>query len=327
MTTTNSSTRDDARSQREERQRFLADVLTGLRQTPKVLPCKYFYDANGSRLFEEICKLDEYYLTRTELAIMQRRAGEIAGLIGPNCALIEYGSGASIKTRLLLDHLGRPTVYIPIDMSEDFLYRSAREIAVCYPSLEVKPLCADFTAKYVLPVLPQSVRRRVIYFPGSTIGNFGPAEADRLLARMAAICGTGSAVLLGFDLQKDLKVLLPAYDDAKGVTRDFNLNLLARINRELEANFDLDAFQHCVRYNRELNCIEMYLISKRAQDVEVAGQRISLAANESIRTERSHKYDIETFSRRITDVGLRVEKIWTDQRKYFAVAFLTVPQK
>jgi dimethylhistidine N-methyltransferase len=327
MTTANSSIRGNARSWSEGRQRFLADVLPGLRQPQKVLPCKYFYDAHGSWLFEEICKLDEYYLTRTELAIMQRHAGEMARLIGPNSALIEYGSGASIKTRLLLDHLTTPAAYIPIDMSADFLYRSSREIAVRYPGLEVKPLCADFTAEYELPALPHSVKRRVIYFPGSTIGNFGPADTDRLLSRMAAICGPDGAVLLGFDLQKDLKVLLAAYDDAKGVTRDFNLNLLARINRELEANFDLEAFQHCARYNRDLNCIEMYLVSKRDQVVELSGQRISLAANESIRTERSYKYNIKTFGRRITDVGLHVEKIWTDERKYFAVAFLAVPSK
>jgi L-histidine Nalpha-methyltransferase len=302
---------------------FLADVLHGLGQPEKELPCKYFYDEAGSRLFERICELEEYYLTRTELAIMRQHVDEMAAVIGPDCSIIEYGCGAGLKIRLLLDRVTTPAAYIPIDISSECLHRCAAEIAARYAGLEVRPLCADFTGDYRLPEIRIPEARRVVYFPGSTIGNFGPPEAAKLLSRVAAVCGPGGGLLLGFDLQKNVSILEAAYDDSKGVTRDFNLNLLARINLELGANFQIDAFRHRATYNRVLNCIEMYLVSLRTQTVAIGNQTISFAENEMIRTERSYKYDIDQFSRWVVTTGLQVQKVWTDERGFFAVLYLT----
>jgi dimethylhistidine N-methyltransferase len=303
---------------------FRADVLRGLRRPAKELPCKYFYDEEGSRLFEQICELEEYYLTRTELAIMHRHAGEMADRLGPDCLLVEYGSGSSLKTRLLLDRLPAVAAYVPLDVSCEHLLRSARRLAARYPGLEVLPLCADFTADFSLPAPARPPARRVVYFPGSTLGNFGPPAADALLARIAAVCGPGGALLLGIDLKKDVRVLEPAYNDARGVTAAFNLNLLARINRELGADFDLGGFRHHAPYNRRLGCIEMYLVSLRRQEVRLGGEIISFAEGESILTERSFKYDLDEFRARAPRGGLRVEAVWADARKYFAVLYLTV---
>jgi L-histidine Nalpha-methyltransferase len=302
---------------------FLDEVLHGLGRPQKELPCKYFYDERGSQLFDEICRLDEYYLTRTELGIMRRHAAEMASCLGPNCLLIEYGSGSSVKTRLLLDRLAGPAAYVPIDLSREHLLRSAASLTASYPNLEVLPLCADFTGHFELPVPRRKPARRAVYFPGSTIGNFGPSEAAVLLARVAELVGRGGALLLGFDLRKDLGVLLPAYDDARGVTAAFNLNLLAHLNRELGADFDLSAFRHRVAYNSRLHCIEMYLDSLRDQVVTLGGRRVSLAAGESIRTERSYKYDVEEFRAWVARTGLAVQRVWTDDRRLFAVLLLT----
>jgi dimethylhistidine N-methyltransferase len=317
-------TRDLPPTSHEEKAVFLAEVLHGLNQPAKTLPCKYFYDETGSRLFDAICELDEYYLTRTELAIMQRHAAEMADALGPDCLLIEFGTGSGVKTRLLLDHLKRPSGYVAVDLAREHVTNSCRHLAERYPGLEVVPLIADFSADFAPPALSRAEARRVVYFPGSTIGNFGPSEAAPLLSRVARLCGPGGAMLLGFDLKKDVKVLEPAYDDARGVTRDFNLNLLARINRELQGTFDLSAFRHVARYNRDLGCIEMLLVSTKAQTVEVKGHRFHFAPGESILTERSYKYDVEEFRRWVTRTGLQVEKVWTDERRYFAVLYLTV---
>jgi dimethylhistidine N-methyltransferase len=302
---------------------FLADVVAGLSRPAKELPCKYFYDARGSQLFDEICELDEYYLTRTELALMRERAAEMAGCIGPNCLLIEYGSGSSVKTRLLLDQLLEPAAYLPIDLSCEHLYRSSAVLVSDYPGLEVLPLCADFSGEFRLAKPSRPETRRVVYFPGSTIGNFGPPEAEVLLSRVAKLVGPEGAMLLGFDLRKELSILEPAYDDARGVTAAFNLNLLVRINRELGGDFDLESFRHLARFNPERSCVEMHLVSAKGQDVHVAGHVFHFAGGETIRTERSHKYDVDEFRAWVPRTGLRVERVWTDEKGYFAVLYLT----
>ncbi len=302
---------------------FLTEVLHGLSLPQKELPCKYFYDERGSQLFDQICDLEEYYLTRTELAIMHRSAAEMASSLGPNCLLIEYGSGSSVKTRLLLDHLTKPAGYVPIDLSREHLLRSAAKLGRNYPGVEVLPLWADFNGDFELPSPRRQASRRAVYFPGSTLGNFGPPEAEGLLSRVAEQVGPGGALLIGLDLRKSLDLLLPAYDDARGVTAQFNLNLLARINRELHADFDLKFFRHRASYDGRLHCIEMYLDSQRAQKVSVGGQVFSFRAAESIRTERSYKYDVEEYRAWVVRTGLAVRRVWTDERRSFAVLYLT----
>src|SRR5512134_720665 len=220
-----------------ERASFLADVLAGLTRPQKTLPCKYFYDERGSALFERICQLPEYYPTRTELGILRRHAGAMAAALGPRCLLVEYGSGSSTKTTLLLERLEEPTAYVPIDISREHLLRAAAALSARHPRLAVRPVCADFTRPFALPKLPGALRRAA-FFPGSTIGNFGPAEARKFLAQVAEQCGSGGLLLIGVDLRKPREILEPAYDDAEGVTAEFNRNLLRRINRELGADFD-----------------------------------------------------------------------------------------
>lgn len=304
-------------------ERFLAEVLDGLRRPAKTLPCKYFYDELGSRLFDRICDLDEYYLTRTELAIL-RRAPEMAALLGPACLLVEFGSGSGLKTRLLLDHLPEPAAYVPVDLAREPLLRSAAELAARYPGLEVLPLCADFAGDLELPTPQRRATRRAVYFPGSTIGNFGPDEAHQLLQCVARLCGPGGGFLLGTDLRKDAGVLEAAYNDRDGVTRDFNLNLLRRINRELGADFVLDAFRHVAVYDRPHGRIEMHLVSRRGQEVHVGDAVIRFAEGESVRTECSYKYDLDEFRGQAAAAGLDVARVWTDERRYFAVQYLTV---
>ncbi len=303
---------------------FRADVLRGLSLPAKELPCKYFYDDAGSALFERITGLEEYYLTRTELAIMRHHAAEMAGLLGPRCLLVEYGSGSSTKTRLLLDRLIEPAGYVPIDVSGDHLRRAARAIADEYPGLEVLPLCADFTRPVEPPAPRKRPARRVVYFPGSTIGNFTPEESAVLLRQTAALCGRGGGLLLGADLRKDRRVLEAAYDDRLGVTAAFNLNLLAHINRELGADFALDQFRHRAFYNAAAGRVEMHLVSRREQRVRVAGTEFAFAAGESIRTEYSNKYRLRDLHDLASAAGFEVERFWTDEREYFSVHYLTV---
>jgi dimethylhistidine N-methyltransferase len=304
-------------------ERFLADVLDGLCRTARTLPCKYFYDELGSRLFDRICELDEYYLTRTELAIL-RRAPEMVALLGPACLLVEFGSGSGLKTRLLLDHLPEPAAYVPVDLARGHLLQSAAELAARYPGLEILPLCADFAGDLELPMPRRPAARRAVFFPGSTIGNFGPDETHQLLRRIARLCGPGGGLLLGTDLRKDPAVLEAAYNDREGVTRAFNLNLLRRINRELGADFDLDAFRHAAVYNRARGRIEMHLVSRRAQEVHVGGTAIRFAEGETICTEYSYKYDLDEFRAQAAAAGLDVARVWTDERRYFAVQYLIV---
>jgi dimethylhistidine N-methyltransferase len=305
-----------------ERPRFLADALAGLRQPQKSLPCKYFYDAEGSKLFDQICTLREYYPTRTELAILRAHAGAMARCLGPDTLLIEYGSGSSVKTRLLLDRLVRPVAYVPVDISREHLFESALALRLDYPSLPVLPVCADFAAPFALPRLSRPTARRTVYFPGSTIGNFTNAAARGLLAGVARRVGPGGAFLVGVDLKKDPRVLERAYDDSRGVTAAFNLNLLARMNRELDADFDLSRFRHRAVWVEAASRIEMHLVSQVEQVVHLDDVAIHFARGESICTEHSHKYTLEGFADLARRAGLVVRRVWCDPRQRFSVQYL-----
>lgn len=300
--------------------RFRADVLAGLARPQKRLPSKYFYDARGSELFDQITALDEYYPTRTELGIMRDHAGAMAARCGARCLLIELGAGSLVKARLLLDRLDRPAGFVPVDVSGDHLHAAAAELARDYPALGVFPVVADFTRPFALPAAPAA--RRVAYFPGSTLGNFDPADADALLARVAKLVGPGGGLLLGVDLRKDPAVLEAAYNDADGVTAAFNFNLLTRINGELGADFDPAAFRHRAFYNRDRARVEMHLVSTADQRVRVGGSTFAFRAGESIHTENSYKYDLTELRTRVAASGLRTDDVWTDPRDYFAVLYL-----
>ncbi len=304
---------------------FREEVLAGLRATPKLIPCKYFYDERGSHLFERICELDEYYPTRTELGIMEAHAGEMATRLGAGCLLIEFGSGSSRKTRLLLERLEDPAGYVPVDISRATLARAAEALARERPELPVLPVCADYTHRFELPPVPRPVKRRAVYFPGSTIGNFGPDEARGFLAEIAALVGPGGALLIGVDLRKAREILEPAYDDAQGVTAAFNLNLLERINRELGADFDLDRFAHRARWSEDRGRVEMHLVSRIDQTVRIDGVPVRFAAGETIHTENSYKYELGEFAKLAALAGFQVRRVWTDPRQLFSVQFLTTP--
>ncbi len=305
---------------------FREEVLAGLREDPKSLPCKYFYDARGSALFESICELEEYYPTRTELEIMEAHSADMADRIGPAAFLIEYGSGSGRKTRVLLEALDRPAVYIPIDISQETLVESAEAIGKQYPELEVLPLCADYQGSVVLPGAERPTGRRVVYFPGSTIGNFVPSEAVAFLARMAQQAGQGGGVLIGVDLKKDVGQLERAYDDAKGVTAAFNRNLLVRINRELGANFVEQQFLHEARWNPSEGRVEMHLVASHACAVSVGGEEIRFQAGESIHTENSYKYGIREFEELAVAAGLALCDLWTDPGQHFSVYYYEVAE-
>lgn len=305
-----------------DRAAFLDDVLRGLQAHPRQLPCKYFYDAWGSRLFEEICELPEYYLARTERAIMSQSIAEIVEAIGPGSVLIEYGSGSSLKTCLILDRAPRLAGYIPIDISHAQLQSAAAALANRYPRIPIRPLCADYTRPYRLPHLPGT--RRVVYFPGSTIGNFPPPAAAGFLCHIARVCGPGGGLLIGVDLKKDPALLVPAYNDARGVTAAFNINLLQRINREFGADFHLDRFFHHARYDNPAGRIEMHLVSMGPQTVHLQGRHFTFTAGESIWTESSYKYSLEEFGRLAATAGFRVSRVWTDPARLFSVQYLTV---
>jgi dimethylhistidine N-methyltransferase len=305
------------------REQLRRDVLEALGRRPqKELPTQYLYDARGSALFDRICDLPEYYPTRTELGIMERDAGAMAQGSGSRALVIEYGSGSSVKTRRLLESLREPAGCVLVDISREHLLRSASQLAAEFPHVEVLPVCADFTAPFTVPRPQGAVRRRVVYFPGSTIGNFLPEPATRLLRQMATQVGPGGGLLIGTDLRKDPAVLEAAYNDAQGVTAAFNKNLLRRINRELGADFRLDAFEHRAVYDEERGRIEMLLISREVQEVRVAGRRFEFATGETIRTEYSHKYTIDGFHRMAAAAGWRPEQVWMDPQALFAVHLL-----
>ncbi len=305
---------------------FLADVLAGLSGEPKSLPCKYFYDDAGSRLFEQITALPEYYPTRTEAAIFAAEAERIARFIGPDAVLIEFGSGNSEKSRVLLDacrDAGAPlAAYVPLDISGPFLEGVAATLRTEYPGLPVLPVAGDFTQPVTLPALPPH-RRRVGFFPGSTIGNFAlPAAAAALRIFRKAI-GTGGGLILGADLAKDAATLEAAYDDAAGVTAAFNRNLLVRINRELGADFPTDQFRHEARWDAAGSRVEMHLVTDAPRVVDVAGRRFEFAAGESIHTENSHKFTRDMLGGLAAEAGFTFDAVWTDPREWFAVAAMT----
>jgi dimethylhistidine N-methyltransferase len=303
---------------------LLDDVLSGLAQPQKSLAPKYFYDAYGSELFEAICRLPEYYPTRTELAMMRDSAGDMAHRLGPQCLLIEYGAGSGRKTRVLIDAL-MPVGYMAIDISRTALRQCAAEIAQAYPAVGVVAVCADYTRPLQLPLMDASARRRVIYFPGSTIGNFTRTEALAFLRHAHTIAGPGGAMLVGVDLKKDHARLHAAYNDAQGVTASFNLNVLTRINRELRANFDIAAFEHHAFYDAGKGRIEMHLRSRCEQQVSVAGRTFHFRMGETIHTENSCKYAIDEFRQLARDAGFGAEHCWTDAEQLFSVHYLSVP--
>ncbi|HEY0152640.1 MAG TPA: L-histidine N(alpha)-methyltransferase [Longimicrobium sp.] len=305
-----------------------ADVLAGLTGPVKKLSPKYFYDEAGARLFERICELGAYYPTRTEIGILRRAAGEIARCIGPGCRLVEFGSGSGIKTRILLEELREVAAYLPIDISRAQLLAFAISVAEAFPELEVLPVCADYTSTFSLPEPTRPAAGVVAFFPGSTIGNFEPDDAARFLERVGELCGPGGRLLIGVDLAKDPEVIERAYNDPEGVTAAFNLNLLARINRECGADFDLAAFRHHAPYVQADGRVEMHLVSTRAQEVRIPAAegphhtRIAFRPGESILTEYSHKYAPGAFERLAHRAGWVLEQRWTDDREWFAVYLL-----
>jgi L-histidine Nalpha-methyltransferase len=291
--------------------RFAAEVLAGLCAKPKQLPAKYFYDLPGSALFERITQLPEYYPTRCELALLRDNAPAIASLFPPSCALFEFGAGSSKKARILLGAAATVEAYVPVDISGDFLQQDAAQLRRDFPRLAVQPVIADFTVGFEVPP-PFARLPRVGFFPGSTIGNFEHHEAVRFLRHVGQTLGEGAALVIGVDLIKDVSVLCRAYNDAEGITAKFNLNLLARINRELGANFDLAAFEHHACYNRDRNRIEMHLASVKRQKVRVNGKTINFRLGETIHTENSYKYTIESFQALAQGAGWRPVKVWSD---------------
>lgn len=307
----------------EDTDTLLADTLEGLRGQPKTLSSKYLYDRVGARLFDAICVLEEYYPTRTELAILQQALPEMAKALGPECLVIEYGSGTGEKTEALLDALDQPAGYVPIDIACPQLASFAAKIERHHPGLGVWPICADFTQGPEVPAHPEA-RRRVVYFPGSTLGNFDRDPARQLLRQIAHTAGAGGGALIGVDLVKDPAVLEQAYDDPQGVTAAFNLNLLAMLNRELGADFDLSNFRHRATYNAPKTRIEMHLDSLCDQTVHLDGVAIRFTAGESICTEHSNKYTLESFRQLAAEAGLRVVKVWTDASYLFSVQYLEV---
>ncbi len=302
------------------------DVLRGLKCTPKRLSPTYFYDERGSKLFDEICELPEYYITRTETRILERHAREIARRIGENALLVELGSGASTKTRLLLEELPDLAAYVPVDISRTHLMAAARRISAAYPGLEVLPACADFTRHFPLPRPRRTPSRVVVFFPGSTIGNFDPPAAIELMSLMRQITssrlGIAGGMVIGFDLVKDPAVLERAYNDAAGVTAEFNLNVLRRLNRELGATFDLRRFRHTAVWAPEASRIEMRLISTEAQSVSIADETIHFAAHEPIITEHCHKYTPELFAAQARAAGWAGRQTWNDEQGYFQIQYL-----
>lgn len=303
---------------------FGHDFVAALRQRPRRISPKWFYDGAGSQLFDRICELPEYYPTRTERALLATHARAIAAEIGPQAEIVEFGAGSCSKVRLLLDVLDRPRRYVPIDISAEHLNASAQQLRRAYPQLDVMPVAADYTRRLLLPVPLTGTRQRVGFFPGSTIGNFTPDEALAFL-RLAARVLQGGGLLLGADLIKDPALLHAAYNDDQGVTAAFNLNLLVRARRELGAQLDVEGFAHSAFYNAPLARIEMHLQSRRAQDVVVAGERFHFEEGETLHTENSHKFSIDSLRALAAQAGFTAGPVWTDPQRLFSVHWLRAP--
>ena len=301
---------------------FLNDVIEGLSQNPKTLKPKYFYDNRGAQLFTEICTTPEYYPTRTEIKILNQNAEDIASQIGDNTALIEYGSGALEKIKILLNFLNEPVGLIPVDISEDQLFASAKNLENFYPNLEILPVAADFTKPIPIPGFSHPPKKHVAFFPGSTIGNFEPDLAIQFLEGVTKTIGLDGLLLIGFDLKKDIETLLAAYDDQRGITSSFNKNLLSRINDELGGNFNLDTFEHVARYNENKGRIEMHLKSTTEQTVSINKELFEFLEGETIHTENCYKFTKESFTAMSSKAGLYPVKTWTDDQNLFAVMLL-----
>ena len=300
----------------------LDELIHGLSQPEMTISPKYFYDERGSQLFDEITRLPEYYPTETELGIMQDNIDEIASLVGRQASLIEFGSGSSMKTRILLEHLDELAAYVPVDISEDHLLQSARQIRKDFPALDVLPVVADFTQPFRLPTPRVMPVRNVVYFPGSTIGNFTSEAAQELLGVMHGEAGADGALLIGVDLQKDPAIIERAYNDSAGVTAEFNRNMLRHLNRDYGADFDLDAFTHSAEYNEDEGRIEIRLVSEQDQEFTVGNESFSIGKDEAILTEYSHKYTLDGFAAMAAAAGFRVEQVWMDNARLFSVQYL-----
>jgi dimethylhistidine N-methyltransferase len=300
---------------------FLADVIVGLSSNPRRLPCKYFYDERGAALFQKICELPEYYITRTEIEILDRNRADIASQVGTNIQLIGLGTGAGTKTRILIEALQSPAVYIPVDISEKQLRESTAFFRKVFPNLEILPVCADYLQPVTIPSAQHKAARNIIYFPGSTIGNFEPDEAVEFLNRAANVCHPDGGLLIGVDLKKDRDALQAAYNDRAGVTAQFNLNLLERVNRELAADFDLDQWRHEAPYNSTDGRIEMHLISEMDQFVRLDEQKFHFRRGEKIITEFSYKYAPEEFAKLAGKAGFEFVQMWTDDARLFGVFY------
>jgi dimethylhistidine N-methyltransferase len=310
--------------------RICEDVVRGLSAIPKKLQPKYFYDARGAQLFDRITDLEAYYPTQTEISILRRHADEMTARIGPHARLVEFGSGSGDKTWIILRHLTDPTAYIPIDISRAQLVSFALKVAEAFPALRVIPVCADYTAELALPEIQDGGGRCVAFFPGSTIGNFEPSEAEAFLRRVRRLVGNSGGLLLGVDLIKDPAIIERAYNDPQGVTAEFNLNLLTRINRECGADFDVGAFTHYAFFDQAHHRVEMRLVSTRDQIVHVCADpdtgpptAVHFAAGEHITTEYSHKYDLEDLRELADGAGWSITQLWTDPQNWFAVALLS----
>ncbi|WP_414708420.1 L-histidine N(alpha)-methyltransferase [Ramlibacter sp.] len=305
---------------------FAHDLVAALAARPRSISPKYFYDARGSQLFERICELPEYYPTRTELDILRTHARELAALMGPRAEIVEFGAGSLRKVRLLLDAMERPARYLPIDISGEHLAQAAAALQRDYAGLEVQPVTADYTQRLLLPARLPGAGQRVGFFPGSTIGNFTPAEALQFLGAAAQVL-RGGALLLGADLVKDPAVLHAAYNDAQGVTAEFNLNLLARANRELGASFVLEQFAHSAFYNAPWQRIEMHLVSRCRQQVSVGRRSFQIEEGETLHTEHSHKFTVAGLHELARRAGFRPGPVWTDEQRLFSVHWLQAPQE
>ena len=312
----------------EDAAAFAADVLRGLTTSPKRLSPKYFYDAAGSELFERITELPEYYPTRTEIGILRAHAADIAKLIPKGAALVEFGSGSAKKARIVMRAAPQLACYVPVDICGEMIEHEAAELRPDFPAMKVLPVRADITKPFALPEEAKRAPLRVGFFPGSTIGNFEPHEAAAFLRNAAQILGAGAVLIVGVDLIKPVEVLKAAYNDAAGVTAKFNLNLLKRINRELGGTFKLDCFEHHAIYNRDRNRIEMHLASLKRQKVKVAGETVDFRAGETIHTENSYKYSVESLSALARGVGWVPAAAFTDGNQYFSIqAFTLAPTR
>jgi dimethylhistidine N-methyltransferase len=294
----------------------------GLALKPKRLPSWLFYDERGSALFDEICEQPEYYLTRCEIALMEQHAQSIADTLGSEVRLVEYGSGNARKTRMLLQHLHAPVAYVPVELSAEPLRRSVEHLAIEFPRLPLQPLCADFSKPLRLPIPPRAPRRTVVYFPGSTIGNFESREAAVLLRKMRNEMGDAGGILIGVDLKKDPAIIEAAYNDRAGITAEFTLNMLRRLNRDIGSNFKLSAFAHRAHYNPMAGRIETHLVSCCEQAVKIGRMNVSFRADETIQVEYSCKYSLEDFAALAARAGLAVQQVWTDPERMFSVQYL-----